>query len=87
MAKKSNPVIATAIPMPVNVQQDPDYRPVAVKVLGKSVAVESIDEWWEDEEDWWKDNPLVRVTYQVTLEHGQQLTIFKNMQHGGWYRI
>ena len=51
------------------------------------MAVASIDEWWEDEEDRWKDIPVVRVTYQITLEEGQQLSIFKYMQHGGWYRL
>ena len=49
------------------------------------MPVQSIEERWEDEEFWWRDNPVVRVTYQVTLEDGQQLTIFKNMLTGGWY--
>ena len=40
---------------------------MAVTLYGVSVPVESIEERWEDEEDWWKDNPLVRVTYHVTL--------------------
>ena len=33
------------------------------------VGMASIDDWREDEEDWWKDNPVVRVTYYpITLE-------------------
>lgn len=27
------------------------------------------------------------MTYQVTLEDGRQLAIFKNMLHRGWYRL
>lgn len=44
--------------------------------------MDSIDEWWEDEEFWWRDDPVVRETYLVTLEDGQRLTIFKNTLHG-----
>lgn len=60
---------------------------MAVTLYGVSVPVESIEERWEDEEDWWKDNPLVRVTYHVTLGGDRRLTIFKNMLTGGWYRL
>ena len=72
--------------MPTKVQEDAEQRPVAVTLYGLSVPVESIEERWEDEEFWWRDNPVVRVTYQVTFEDGQRLTIFKNMLTGGWYR-
>ena len=51
LTKKSNPVIVTVIPTPVDVQDDPDHKPIAVKVLEKSVAVVSIDECWEDADD------------------------------------
>ncbi len=89
MAKKpqnSTPTLPGA-PMPIKVQEDEDMRPVAVVVDGRSLAVESIDDRSEDEEAWWADNPVVKMNYQVTLEDGQQLTIFKNMRHGGWYRV
>ncbi len=58
---------------------------VALVLDGKNLAVESIDDRSEDEEAWWQDDPVVKMNYQVTLEDGQQLTIFRNMMHGGWY--
>ena len=70
---------------PCKVQEDAEQRPVAVALYGVIVPVESIEERWEDQEFWWRDDPVVRVTYQVTLEDGQRLTIFKNMLTGGWY--
>lgn len=73
--------------MPCKVQEDAEQRPVAVTLYGVVVPVESTEERWEDEEFWWRDNPVVRVTCQVTLEDGQRLTIFKNMLTGGWYRL
>ena len=50
------------------------------------MPVEFADAWWEDEEFRW-DDPVIRVTYRVSLEGGQELTIFKNMLTGGWYRL
>ena len=37
------------IPMPARVQEDEDFRPVAVSLKGKILAVVSID-YWEEEE-------------------------------------
>ena len=90
MAKKAKSTTATpspSTPMPTKVQEDEEQRPVAVSLFGVEVGVAAIDEWWEDEEFWWRHDPVVRVTYQVTLEDGQRLTIFRNMLTGGWYRL
>ena len=86
IARASTATPSPQVPMPCMVQEDDEQRPVTVTLIGVSVPVESIEERWEDEEDWWRDDPVVRVTYQVTLEDGQQLTIFKNMLRGDWYR-
>ena len=70
MPRKSRSSTATprsAIPMPCKVHEDAKQRPVAVTLLGETLSVESIEERWENEEGWWKDNPLVRVTYEVTF--------------------
>ena len=65
------------MPMPCKVQGDAEQRPVAATLYGATVDVELIDERWADEEFWWRDDPVVPVSYQVTLEDGQGLTIFK----------
>ena len=81
---------ATPIPqpqMPTKVQEDAEQRPVTVTLMGKLLAVESIMERWEDEVFWWRNDPVVRVTYRVSLRDGQEITIFKNMLTGGWYRL
>ena len=71
MLKKSRSATTTrpTIPMPCRVQQDGDQRPVAVTIYGLSVAVESIEKGWEEGEDWWKDDPLVRVTNRGAGNH------------------
>ena len=88
MARKSKgtPTPVTAILVPIDVQEDGECRPVTLVLDGRPQTVDSIDERCEVEEDWWKDNPVLRMYYRVTLDDGRQLTIFRNMVHGGWYR-
>ncbi len=51
MAKKPQfSTTLTSAPMPIQVQEDGDLRPVAVVVDGKRLAVDSIDDFSEDEE-------------------------------------
>ena len=70
-----------------SVQEEEDFRPLAVSVEGKVLEVVSIDERVEEEAEWWEPEPLYRMHYQVTLEDGQQVTIFRNMKTGSWYRL
>ena len=74
------------IPMPVRVQEDEDFRPLAVSLEGGTLEVVSIDERWEDDAEWWELEPVFKMHYQVTLEDGRRLAIFRNMKTGSWYR-
>ena len=62
---------STKPPMPVNVQEDDDLRPVAVSLEGKSLEVVSIDERVAEEAEWWEPEPVFKMHYQVTLENGR----------------
>ena len=73
-------------PMPVRVQEDDDLRPVAVSLEGKNLLVVSIVERVEEEAEWWEQAPVYKMHYQVTLEDGRQVAIFRNMKTGSWYR-
>ena len=73
MPKKPRSSTATPspqVPMACTVQEDAEQKPVAVTIYGVSVPVESIEHRWEDADFWWRDDPVVRVTYQVVLEDG-----------------
>ena len=74
-------------PMAARVQEDEDFRPTAISLEGKVLEVVSIDERVEEEAEWWEPEPVFKMHYQVTLEDGRQVTIFRNMKTGGWYEI
>jgi hypothetical protein len=46
----------------------------------------SIDEVWNIDEEWWREKQIVRMYYQVNLEDGRQMTVFRDMLDGTWYR-
>ena len=74
-------------PMAARVQEDEDFRPQAVSLERKVLEVVSIDDRVEEEAEWWEPEPVFRMHYQVTLEDGQQVTLFRNRKTGGWYQI
>ena len=74
------------IPMPANVQEDDEFRPIAVSLGGEVLEVVSIDDRVEDEAEWWEPEPVFTMHYQVTLEDGRQPAIFRNMKTSGWYQ-
>ena len=43
----------------------------------------SADERVEEEAEWWEPEPLCTMHYQVTLDDGRQLAIFRNMKTVG----
>lgn len=73
-------------PWRARVQESEELGPLAVSLEGKILAVVSIDNWEEEEAEWWEPEPVFKMHYQVTLEDGQQLRIFRNMKTGSWYR-
>ena len=46
----------------------------------------SIDDWVEDEAEWWQPEPVFTTHYQATLEDERQLAIFRINKTSGWYQ-
>ena len=42
---------------------------------------------WQYDAEWWGHETLSRLRYRVALEDGRRLTVFRNMDHGGWYYL
>ena len=84
MPKKTKAPTAArpSTPMPARVQEDDEFRPVAVG----QIAVVSIDERVEEEGAFWEPEPVWKMHSQVTLAEGREQGIFRNMKTGSWYR-
>jgi hypothetical protein len=70
-------------PRPLTVQTDAEGRPAAVGERRQRVTA-VLDEW-RLEEEWWR-RPLSRHYFQVLLEDGRCLTLFRDGQTGAWWQ-
>lgn len=69
-------------PQLVQVQEDEELRPVAVKLHGGTfVPVESIGDRREEEDphNEWEDEPRVAMVYEVTMVGGEEIVLLRNM--------
>jgi hypothetical protein len=48
--------------------------------------ITSIDDMWRVDDEWWRQEPLSRLYFAVTLASGHRPVIFKNLQDNHWYR-
>ena len=74
-----------SIPMPARVQEDEEFRRIGVSVEGTMFEVLSIDDRVKEEGAFWEPEPVTKMHYQVTVEDGRQVAVFRNMKTGGWY--
>jgi hypothetical protein len=73
-------------PIPVEVRESTHQTPRAIKIKGRWRRVVSIDDLWSIDEEWCREKLIVRMYYQVSTEDGRQVTVFRDMLDGAWYR-
>ena len=71
------------------------YRPRAIEVgadhgvprlIGdRRSRVEAIREEWLVEDRWWTREPLRRHYFELVLDSGRCLTVFRDLEAGDWY--
>jgi len=66
---------------PISVRTGPDSRPVEVD--GRKIF--SISEDWLVEESWWSDRQVRRHYFEVVLDGGHNLTLFRALPGGSWF--
>jgi hypothetical protein len=58
-----------------------DGTPIAVN--RHPVAV--VREEWRVVDRWWTEEPVSRRYFEVVLESGQNVVVFRDEERGGWY--
>jgi len=71
-------------PRRVEVRVDSEGSPEGVRGRRGWVGILGIRERWEIEDEWWRD-PISREYFQVVLETGRSLLLFRDRIEGGWY--
>jgi hypothetical protein len=69
-------------PAPVPVQVGAGGMP---RVVGR-LAVHSVREEWLVEDGWWTGKPLRRLYFELVLEDGSDVVVFREPGENRWYR-
>ena len=60
--------------------------PVALRLQGRWFAVESVEDIWRIDDEWWRERAVSRMYYRCTVDGGMSVTVFHDLIDGKWYR-
>ena len=72
------------LPETASVEEDAAGLPTAIKLKKRETIIAILDRWRIDDE-WWREKPLSRLYYEVVLNSGQRLVVFKSLTENRWY--
>jgi len=73
------------MPEKVLVEEGGTGMPQAVRAKCRQ-RIESVEDRWRLDDEWWRIEPVSRIYYTVRLASGQKLVIYKDLISGTWYR-
>ena len=72
-------------PQPAQIEAKGGW-PAAVWERGVRLPVTSVDDVWRIDDEWWREAPVARTYFEVLLEGGRKVTVFRDYEAGGWYK-
>lgn len=76
------------VPQPVQVHCGEDGEPIHVApaqppkrgggLLQSAVTVERVEEMWRISEAWWREKPIARTYFRLSVAGGRSITIFRD---------
>jgi len=54
--------------------------------IKRRYQIETIEDRWRIDDEWWRNEPVTRLYYAVLLSEGHRLIIYKDLITGYWYR-
>ena len=74
------------LPVPVVVKEDESRRPVSVVLRGRRLEIASIEDVWEIDDEWWRDQPISRMYYECVLSNGRRIVTFFDLITLQWFQ-
>ncbi len=62
-----------------------DGKPVMVRIKRRRLRVTEVINIWRIDEEWWRRS-ISRFYFLLEVEGGMRLTLFHDLENGGWYR-
>jgi len=69
----------------VRVEEDGEGLPMVVSEKQQQ-RVETIDDYWRLDDEWWRPEQVSRLYYSIRLASGQKMVIYKDLTDDSWYR-
>ncbi len=73
-------------PRPVHVITAPGGLPHAVVLDGRRRLVAAVREDWLVQDRWWTEEPVDRHYFDLLLEPGRPLVVYREAAGGEWFR-
>jgi hypothetical protein len=70
---------------PIRVQVDEPGEPKAVVLGREHLAVAAVQDRWRIDDEWWRKE-VSRVYFELALEDGRTLTIYRDVATGTWFQ-
>ena len=73
------------VPEPVDVEEASSFSlPLAVRAPRRQ-AVVNIEDRWRIDDEWWRQEAISRFYYEVTLDSGQRMVLYKDLINDNWF--
>ncbi len=72
-------------PRPVEVRAGTGGVPNALRRDGRWLRVEGVLDRYRTDDRWWTSEPVSRAYYELLLEDGRAVTVFRDEVSGGWW--
>ena len=72
-------------PESIKVEENAEGLPLTVREKQRQ-RIETIDNYWRLDDEWWRPEPVSRLYYAVRLASRQKIIIYKDLTSESWYR-
>ena len=66
-------------------EADGEGRPVSVTLSGRRLRVVAVQDAWRIDDEWWRERPVSRLYWQVALEDGRVVTLYRDLLQKSWW--
>ena len=81
----TGPLRHLAVPRPARVICTPAGMPHAIEIMGRRRGVVDIRDEWIVQDRWWTDQPVERHFFELVVEPGRVVTVFRDLRDHEWY--
>lgn len=74
-----------AEPRRARVEPDEHGSPTALEHEGERQRVAAVQDCWRIDDEWWRESAVSRMYYEVRLESGRVITVYRDLIGGTWW--